>query len=416
MRVPQLEGKGVYLAPIFLLLFVFFMPISAILKSIFLSCSLAAILFTPHYRKHLFFAYNTFWGRAAICFFSFILIACLWSSAPYSMQWSVVGKYCKVIYFPILAVGFIHPRVRNLSINFYLASIVIICILSILKSQSIFLVGDAGEVFYNRIMTGFMIAFGSYLAALMSFQNKGWLRVLYFLLFLLTSYQVFFINTGKTGYVIYVLLMSLLLVLKLSFKRAVLGVLFLSCTLGLVYHESVMMQVRVKDLLDDVKLLQHHNENTSFGYRIQFNNYAKSLFATHPLIGIGTGSFTYRFSIDNPVPAWGNELSDPHSQYWLILSEQGLLGLLFLLTFLGSLFIASSQLIETRPILLGALLSFSVGAFSETMLCYSIAGYLLFVMGALALGELIEKNALKNKVKEKAVIHPDFNALGKSQV
>ena len=66
-------------------------------------------------------------------------------------------------------------------------------------------------------------------------------------------------------------------------------------------------------------------------YRVQFHNYAKSLFATHPVIGIGTGGFKYSFSKDNPVPAWGKELTDPHSQYWLTLSEQGIIGLLFLL-------------------------------------------------------------------------------------
>ncbi|WP_431606630.1 O-antigen ligase family protein [Legionella maioricensis] len=391
-----MRGKGIFLAPIFFVLFIFFLPISPSVKSIFLICSIVSILFTPYYSKHLFYAFNTLWGRAALGLFVFVLIACLWSDAPSSMQWMVVGKYLKVLYLPILAVGFIHPRIRNLSINSYLAAIVFTCIISILKSKSIFLVGDPGEVFYNRIITGFMVSFGAYLAGLFAFQHQGWGRVSYILLVLLTSYQVLCINTGRTGYIVYFILMTLLLLQKISFKKAVPGI-FLLCGLMLaVYYVSPIMQERVNDLLSDIKLSQHHTENSSLGYRVQFHHYAKSLFATHPVIGIGTGGFKYSFSKDNPVPAWGKELNDPHSQYWLTLSEQGVVGLLLLLFFLGSLFISSFQLTETRPILLGILVSFSASALADTILCYSTLGFILVVMSALSLGELIEQRALKN--------------------
>lgn len=395
MRIPLIKGKSILLAPIFFVLFIFFLPISPSIKSIFLVCSLMSILFTPYYNQHLFYAFNTLWGRAALGLLMFILIACLWSQAPYSMQWMVVGKYSKVLYLPILAVGFIHPRVRNLSVNVYLVSILLTCIISIIKSR--FAAGDAGAVFYNHIITGFMVAFASYLAGLFVFQYKGWLRIYYLVLVLLTSYQVLFINTGRTGYVVYFILMVLLLLQKISFKKAVPGILLLCGVMLTVYYVSPVLQERVNDLFSDIKFIHHHqNENTSLGYRVQFHNFAKSLFMTHPVIGIGTGGFKYSASRDNPVPSWGNELTDPHSQYWLTLSEQGIIGLLFLLFFLWSLFITSFQLTETRPILVGILAAFSSSALTDTILCYSTAGFMLVVMSALSLGELIEKRALKN--------------------
>jgi O-antigen ligase len=402
VRVAVIRGKGIWLAPMFFVLFIFFLPISHSIKSIFLVCSIASILFTPDYNQHLFYAFNTLWGRATLGLFVFILIACLWSQAPFSMRWMVVGKYLKVLYLPILAVGFIHPRIRNLSVNAYLAAMLLTCIISILKAQGVFLVGDPGEIFYNRIITGFMVAFGSYLAGLLAFQSKGWLRFSYLLLVLLTSYQVLFINTGRTGYIIYFILMALLVLQKISFKKAITGICLLCGLMLSSYYVSPTMQDRVNDLLHDIKLNQHATENSSLGYRIQFHQYAKSLFEMHPVIGIGTGGFKYRFSQDNPVPAWGKELTDPHSQYWLTLSEQGIIGLLFLLFFLWSLFITSFQLTETRPILLGILAAFSLSALADTILCYSAVGFILVVMSALSLGELVEKKALKNSEKNKS--------------
>lgn len=399
MRLFAVQSMVVFIAGLFITLFTFFLPISPSLKSIFLVCCLLLILLTPSYNKYLLYTVNTLWGRAAIALFLYILIACLWSEAPYSMQAMMVGKYIKLLYLPILAIGFIHPKLRVTCINSYLAAIVITCIISVFKSKGIFLVGDPGEVFYNHIITGFMVAFSSYLSGLFAFRSTGKTRIVYIILTLVTSYQVLFINTGRTGYVIYFILMALLLLQQLSLKKAAVGMLLFCGVMAIVYHESAIMQLGAKNLASDIKFLQQNKENTSLGYRIQFHNYAKSLWATHPFIGIGTGSFKYRFSKDNPVPSWGTELTDPHSQYWMILAEQGIIGLVLLLVFLGSLLITAFKLQGTRPILLGILIAFSIGSFSDTILCYSTAGFILILMSALSFGELLEQHASK-KVRE----------------
>lgn len=392
MRLPLIEGKGILLAPVFLVLFVFFVPVSPTIKSIFFGCSVVAILFTPYYSKHLISAYNTIWGRAALLLFAFVLIACIWSPAPESMRLMVVGKYFKLIYLPLFAVCFINPKTRIWCMNSYLAAMLFTCIISTLKSQNLFFPpGDPGEVFYNHIITGFMVALGAYFAGLFAFKYSGRIRMIYVFLVLFTSYQVLFINTGRTGYIVYFVLMVLLFLQKFSLKKAVIGILLFIGVVTLVYNESTIMQGRIYELISDIKSLQHNKENTSLGYRIQFHQYAQSLLMKQPAIGIGTGGFKYSFSLDNPVPSWGNELTDPHGQYWMILAEQGVVGLVCLFLFLGSLFITALKLTETKPILLGMLVSFCIGSVSDTILCYSTAGYLLVVISALCFGELIER-------------------------
>lgn len=397
MNQALFQEKALLLTQISCALFAFFLPISPTLKSIFLITSLLLILITCDFKKQLGYTVNSLWGRAAILLVAFVVIACLWSQAPPALRWGVVEKYSKLLYLPILVIGFVNAKTRNWTVNSYLLVMFITCLLSILKAHGLVQIGDAqfqGQVFYNHIVTGFLVAFGSYLAGVYAYQTEGWSRIVYLLSLLFSSYQIIFINTGRTGYVLYFILMVLLFIQIFSVKKALIVILAFCGLLILGFSQSSMMQVRINNLMEDIRLLKQNNENTSLGYRIQFHNYAESLFLTQPLIGIGTGGFKYNFSKDNPIPAWGQELTDPHSQYWMTLSEQGIIGLCLLLIFLCSLWITSFKLTKTRPILLGILVAFCVGALSDTILCYSIIGYLLVLMSALCFGEILEKKHL----------------------
>lgn len=399
MNLAGLKDKRIAFAPLLLVAAMFFIPISPTIKTVLLLLGMLVLISTRYYRQLSFYTWFSLWGLSAVALFSYIMIATLWSPAPFKMQWLVVGKYCKLIYLPILAVGFVNPRIRTWSLNSYLAAILLTCIISILRAKGILSLGmyaDQGAVFYNHIITGFMVALASYIAGLFVFQYKGWVKFLYFAIWLLTSYQIIFINTGRTGYLIYFVLMILLLIQKLAFRQAVLGSL-LFCSLFLLgYNLSPIMQSKVHSLINEVSLFKHNVKETSLGYRYEFHQYAQSLLVKHPLLGIGTGGFKYQFYKDNPIPSWGTGLTDPHSQYWMILAEQGILGFLLLLFFFASLFVTSFQLKETRPILLGLLVVFCIGCATDTILSFSAAGYLLIIMSALCFGELLEIRGQNN--------------------
>ncbi|TAL61605.1 MAG: O-antigen ligase domain-containing protein, partial [Legionella sp.] len=171
-----------------------------------------------------------------------------------------------------------------------------------------------------------------------------------------------------------------------------LGTILFSIFMILCYKFTLNMNVHINSLLSDVKLLKQNQIETSLGYRISFHQYAKSLMAENPLWGIGTGGFKHRFLLDNPIPNWGPNVNEPHSQYWFLLVEQGLVGMLLFCAFLGSLVIfAFKQLQETRPILLGFLLAFVVGCFTDTLFSYSVVGYLLVMITAVCFGEYHEQ-------------------------
>lgn len=400
MREIFSEEKINLLAPVLIALLVFSIPISSSVKSILMVPSLLAIVLTPRYRQYLYDAFNTLWARAALVFFLYIVIACLWSDAPFAMRYNTVDKYSKLIFLPILTVVFIEPRTRQWVLDSYISVMLLTCVLSILKAHDLVTLNsafDPGQVFYNHIVTGYMIALGVYLAGLL-FKVTISLRsrLFYLLMVFLGSYQIFFINTGKTGYLIYGLLMTLLILQKMPLKKAIIGMMLFLGMILLTYPFSSSMQLNARTLLNDIKLLRQHSEDNSLGFRIQFHQYAESLFKEHPVRGIGTGGFPYRYSLEQPIPAWGKKLNEPHSQYWLTLTEQGLIGIALLLIFLSTLFITFFKLKETKPILLGLLISFCLSSFTDTVFCYSTIGYLLIIFSALCFGELLEMNISSN--------------------
>lgn len=390
MRLIVSERQQTVLTQALLLSFVFLIPLSSALQSICLIGAMLSILCSPTYWPRLRDAYNSSWGRSTLAWFTFIFIACFWTEAYYFMQREAIENYLKLLCLPILAVGFSNSKLRFWAVNAYLAAMCVTCIICWLKFSGL-LTGEPSTVAYDYITTGCMMALAAYIAGLYAIQFNAWPRILYLLLMGFSTAQIFFISKSRTAYIIYLLLMSLLLVQKLPLKKAFLGILLSVGLIALVYTQSPVMQTRVADLISDIKFLHQNQQNTSLGYRLQFHNFAQSLFERNPLIGVGTAGFRYNFIKYNPVPSWGVNITDPHSQYWLALSENGLIGLGLMLIFLGSLVLAAFKLRETQAIFVGVLIAVSLGFLTDTLLSYSAMGYVFIAFSALCCGELVEK-------------------------
>ena len=258
---------------------------------------------------------------------------------------------------------------------------------------------EGGGIFRNHIMTGFMMAFAAYLSGFLLIQsysdssvvfrncNRALIRLTYFFLILLFTYHVFFINNGRTGYVIYFMLMVLLMLQTFSWRQAVLGIVLGCSLLGISYYQSPVMQEAIQKAVNDYQMYQENKKDTNIGYRLQFHDYAYLLFKRSPWFGNGTASFADTFHKENPIPSRGDRLLEPHSQYWLMASEFGVLGCFALICFFASLLIASFQLKTLKPLALAILLPFIVGNLSDSLLFYSGTGYFFILFMALCLGE-----------------------------
>lgn len=383
------------LMPFFLISIIFFIPLSPSLKSIFIGLTTGLICLMPSYQQRFFSILSQRVSLATLALAGISVLACTWSVTSFPHQFIAAEKYLKVIYIPLFAIGFANKKTRTMGIHAFLLASVIVCVLSILKNWHILEYNDTdpGQVFYNHIVTGYMTAFAAYLSGLYVTRTQNMTRVCYLLLTALFTYQVLFVGTGRTGYVVYFILLALLIVMSFSSKRQLIALIIFSTLLGgIVINVPSVLSTGIHQAIDDLHQYKVKDKNTSVGYRLQFHQYAKSLFISSPLIGYGTGGFKAQFKKDNPIPERGDRLNDPHSQYWFVASEFGLFGLAGLCYFFISLLQLSSRLIEMKPVLLGLLISFFFANITDSFLTNTGIGYMFVMFCALCLGEFIERN------------------------
>jgi O-antigen ligase len=376
-----------------LLMCIFLMPLSSTLKDIALVMVCAGVLLFPTYNQLLPPLCRKPWFILAIFLFLQILVSCLWTPASGHEQLLALKKYSKLLYLPLCVVGFKDQRVRFLGLHVLLLSMLLVAGFTFLKMIHVlhWRGDDPGEVFRNHIMTGFMMSFAAGVGAYFAIITPGIRRYAYLLCSLLLTAQIFFIGTGRTGYVVYVVMMSILFFSMFSFRHAL--VLFFLGALGLVtiFYSSPTMHARVTALASDYQQYQQADKNTAIGYRVQFHAYAKTLFLRHPWLGNGAASFRTLYTEEQPVTAWGKRLLEPHSNYWLVASEQGLLGVLTLLALLAALFYEVWGLKTLRVVGLMLWLPFVMANFTDSFLFYSGTGYFFILFMGLCLAEGLEK-------------------------
>jgi O-antigen ligase len=383
------------------------------IKSIAVVLAVLVVLGTPHYRKHVLLVCKQPFFIAILALLAVTVLGCTWSPANWHDKLAVVEKYAKLLYLPVLALGFIAPKTRHRGIQAYIAGMFVVCCISFykfyFKTNS-----EPDSVFYNHIVTSYMMAFAAYLAAWSSIHAQSMQQKLrYGLVLLMFSIQIFGLNSGRTGQMIYILLFALLLVQHFSLKQLRYPMLFFVLSLTIVLHQlhSHRFMTGIQAIQQNIHSFQAGEKNTSIGFRLQFHQYAKSLFLSKPLLGHGTGSFIPQFIQDNPIPAW-QDRPDPHSQYWHTASELGLLGIAMLVLFFGIMLKMSWALPTMKPILQAVILPFCVACFSDTLLLTSGIGYLLITFSALCLGEFVEQRSIQ---KNSATTFP-LNTIGYTAV
>ncbi|MBA4697506.1 MAG: O-antigen ligase family protein [Legionella sp.] len=384
--------------PALLALTFFTLPLSSTAKSLSLSLAATAILLAPTYRTQLYTFFCSTWGQATLLFFGLILIASLWSPASFADKSFVFNKYSKLLYLPVLAVGFQSPRSRTLSINAFLIAMMLTTLLGLLTIYGWlpFLPIDPDHIFRNHIITGMMLAFASYLCLLLGYHSEGSKRLGYGFLLLLFTYHVLFINEGRTGYVLYFLMLGICIFQLCSWQKALIGLIAVGCWLLASYTISPVMHDRVQGAVEQFQRYQNDDKNTDIGYRIQFHRFSYQLFQQHPWIGNGTASFIDNARKLNPVPAWPDKLIDPHSQYWLTLVEFGWLGIVILGLFFMRLMQAAWTLKDMKPVAFALIIPFLIGNATDSLLFYSGSGYFFIMFMGLCLGEATQIKQTSN--------------------
>jgi O-antigen ligase len=172
---------------------------------------------------------------------------------------------------------------------------------------------------------------------------QKWRQTIVTIALVLTIANVFFVMTGRTGYLVMMLAISLAIFWLLPKKfrpAAVLLPIVMALVLGFI---STRFQTKMAEIKRDVLEYQKGNFDTSQAQRLDY--WAKSLEAIHekPIIGHGVGSWRVNY-IRLGGADQVNPPSNPHQQFLLWMVEGGLIGLAFLLAIFAAIYRDSRQL------------------------------------------------------------------------
>jgi O-antigen ligase len=283
-----------------LLLALFSVPFATALTNLFgllaLLGGLAGLAFSPSARSTL--RQPPSW--LALALLAGFLIGTAWTIAPQPDLVSAVKKYMRLLILPVaIGLAWRDRSMARRAAGWYAAGSAVLALacylvwFDLMPAGPWWRVGDQADsfAFKNHITIGILLSFsaaGSFLFASYSQDLRG--RLGWILAGVFNTVPVIFLSQGRTGYVALLLglIVLFLLRLRLTARNVLAGLATLALMFTLFYATSSNIQLRVNALTEEIRTGNQHSPN---GLRASFMLTGFELFAAHPFVGNGTGSF-----------------------------------------------------------------------------------------------------------------------------
>jgi O-antigen ligase len=151
------------------------------------------------------------------------------------------------------------------------------------------------------------------------------------LLALAFAANIAMVTPGRSGYVVFLVLVVWCFAMWRGFKGVLLGALAALVIGLLAYNLSTSVHNRVSVGIAEMQNFSTVPEETSLGRRMLMVQTTLGMIRERPLLGVGTGGFKQSFSAiaAEKYTGWrAIPFDDPHNQYLFIATENGLIGLL----------------------------------------------------------------------------------------
>ncbi|MBB4014347.1 O-antigen ligase family protein [Niveibacterium umoris] len=186
--------------------------------------------------------------------------------------------------------------------------------------------------------TGFSILLAFIVCAcLWLWQARPAQRALWATVGALSLFNLFFVNTGRTGQFVFLFLVPVIAHKRFGFKGIAIGAVAAALLSVGVYYASNTVRTRIDTSVSDVQQFRGGNTGTNDGVRMEFWRNSLTLIKQHPVFGGGTGSFRpeYRALAESQKLDGIHITPNPHNEYLLVWSQTGLVGLALLLALWG---------------------------------------------------------------------------------
>lgn len=195
-------------------------------------------------------------------------------------------------------------------------------------------------------------------------------------------FNLFFVNTGRTGMVVFLAVLFLFATLRLSVKNMIYGLLFVIIILSTVFLFSKPVNERLSQSINQFKLAGQGNFKHNDGLRLSMYSNSLKIIQQSPVIGHGTGSVKKKFiEVESEKFL---QVVNPHNEYFNVGIQLGLVGLLYLIAMFVFHYVSANKL-ELLPSLVakGVVVATVVGSAFNSLLMDFTEGHLYVVMLAI---------------------------------
>ena len=152
---------------------------------------------------------------------------------------------------------------------------------------------------------------------------------------IITIANIFFIMTGRTGYLVMIVFLCMAIFTALPKNAKIVSIFLPILAVLLIFQFSDRFQRRVTQVHDEIVQYEKGDASTSQGIRLDHWRVSIQGIAERPILGHGVGSFAVVYQKNHGRE---NRISrDPHQQYLFWWVEGGILGITLLLSFFGAL-------------------------------------------------------------------------------
>ena len=320
------------------------------------------------------------WSLALfVCF----LIGLSYSDAPHNEAIGMVKKYRELLFIPLLLPFLKQKPYRDLAWWTVIIASLITVIGSQLMSIEVFCVNSQCLPYFKSYIThGILISFFAFLVCHRVFDSTGYFRYLWLVVFLLAIYNLFLVSEGRTGQLVFLVLMLVFALQRFSKKGLLLALLVLSVLFaGFLGFSDKARRIKQGFAALEAKLSGSSQTEYSMGERFTFWKNTVVLIKAKPIVGQGTGNFSHAY-----FELTGKSAKNPHNEFLLITEQLGIIGLLVYLGFLFSQYKFAQQLdYQDRYLMQGLLVCLVVTSLFNSPLLDHTEGHWFATMIALCL-------------------------------
>jgi len=357
----------------------------------------AVFAWFPSLRERLWFVMQQRVARALAVFLLIVVIATCYGVAPLHDRLGQLSGWRKALLFFFAAAAFDDEDAKRELAGIYFAVCLIALVLSAVTSAGNFSIYKGigrGLIIHNYATQSFAFSLAIGIAVLSLVDRAKfaadpllrhwWLAVLAIVAFVA---DIAYMLPGRSGYMI-LIIMAVTLAATLGGgtrrTRLAAGACVVVAVSG-VLSSSPLVRQRVELAVSEMESAEQSKNLTSGGVRVVMWRTAWQIISEHPVLGVGTAGFktAYAQKVEGQTGWQAEPTGDPHNQYLKIWAEQGILGLVAIVVFIG-LALTTRGITPFRELGLAILLASSASSLVNSHFSTFFEGRMVFFwLGAL---------------------------------